>query len=445
MGTRSGSPLYVLEHAANGQETTRDECPIQRTQEVHAGPDAAVTHRTTFDAIVVGAGPAGSAAAALLAEQGCSVALVERAAFPRPKPCAEYLSPEAARVLERLGLTEVLRREGAARLRGMRVVSPGGTAFTGRFAGARPFRGYRDYGLALPREVLDAHLATAAVGRGAVLLECTAVEGFVSVSVAGRGVAVRCGGGRKTLTGRVVIGADGLKSRVARILGVARRGRRRRLALVTHYEGVAGMEDVGEMHVGPASYLGLAPVGRGLTNVAVVADLSRVTPRGSLEDWLDELLRAFPAVYERLGAGSRATPVRAAGPFARTTRRATADRVLLVGDAADFYDPFTGEGIYAALRGAELAVEQIIPGLETDRLGAADLAPYDAARRKEFAGKWVVERVVSWMVAHPAWLDHVARRFADKPALADLLVGVTGDFVPPSQVFKPSYVWQLVA
>jgi geranylgeranyl reductase family protein len=401
-------------------------------------------HRTTFDAIVVGAGPAGSAAAALLAERGCSVALVERAEFPRPKPCAEYLSPEAARVLDRLGLTDTLQREGAARLRGMRVVSPGGTAFTGRFAGARPFRGYHDYGLALPREVLDAHLAAAAVERGAVLLERTSVEGISAASSRGRVVAVRCGDTQRALTGRVVIGADGLNSRVARVLGVARRGRRRRLALVTHYEGVAGMGDVGEMHVGPASYVGLAPVGRGLTNVAVVADLRRVTPRGPLEDWMDDLLRAFPTVRERLGAGGRATPVRAAGPFARTTRRATDDRAILVGDAADFYDPFTGEGIYAALRGAELAAEQVARGLEADRLGAADLAPYDRARRREFAGKWIVERVVSWMVAHPASLDHVARRFADKPGLADLLVGVTGDFVPPAQVLKPSYVWRLV-
>jgi geranylgeranyl reductase family protein len=398
----------------------------------------------TFDAVVVGAGPAGSVAAALLAERGCSVALVERAAFPRPKPCAEYLSPEAARVLDHLGLTETLLREGAARLRGMRVVSPGGTPFTGRFAGVHPFRGYRDYGLAIRREVLDAHLAATAVARGAELFEHTAVEALPEEPGAARRVVVRSGGRRDVLAGRVVIGADGLNSRVARILGVARRGRRRRLALVTHYEGVAGTADVGEMHVGPAGYVGLAPVGGGLTNVAVVADLSRVTRRGSREEWADELLRAFPAVYERVRAGRQVTPVRAAGPFARTTKRATADRVVLVGDAADFYDPFTGEGIYAALRGAELAVEQIMPGLEADRLAAADLAPYDTARRQEFGGKWIVERLVSWMVAHPAWLDHVARRFADKPALADLLVGVTGDFVPAAQVLKPSYVWQLV-
>ncbi len=131
-----------------------------------------------YDAVVVGAGPAGSATAALLAERGFSVALLERSAFPRPKPCAEYLSPEASRVLDRLGLDEVLAAERPARLTGMRVVSPDGTAFTGRFAGGHGFRGYRDHGIAMPREVLDAHLAEAATARGAQLLERTVVEGF---------------------------------------------------------------------------------------------------------------------------------------------------------------------------------------------------------------------------------------------------------------------------
>ncbi len=398
-----------------------------------------------YDAVVVGAGPAGSATAALLAERGFSVALLERSAFPRPKPCAEYLSPEASRVLGRLGLDEVLAAERPAHLTGMRVVSPDGTAFTGRFAGGHGLRGYRDHGIAMPREVLDAHVAAAATARGAELMERTVVEGFEGTVNGVRRLAVRSRGRRGTLEGRLVIGADGLQSRIARLLGVARRGRRRRVALVTHFSGVVGMGDVGEMHVGRLGYVGLASVGRGLTNVALVADLARTSRRGSLEAWFDSLLQEFPAVAERVTAGERVTPVRAAGPFARWTTRATADRVMLVGDAADFCDPFTGEGIYAALRGAELVVANAATALESDRLGASDLAPYDAARRREFRGKWAVERIVSWTVAHPAALNRVAARLARKPALADLLIGVTGDFVPPSRVLRPSYVWQLVA
>ncbi len=403
-----------------------------------------MTGRPDFDAAVVGAGPAGSATAALLAQRGCHVLLLERARFPRAKPCAEYLSPEAARVLDRLGVLAAVEAEGPARLAGMKVVSPQGTPFTGRFRGVHRYRGYRDYGLALPREVLDAHLAQAAVRCGAKLREGTAVEGFAGGREDVVELGLRCNGARDTVTVRVVVGADGLNSRIASRLGVVRRGRRRRMALVTHATDVTGMEDVGEMHVGPWGYVGLAPVGRGLTNVAVVADVGRGSVQVPPKAWFHRLLERVPAVAARLSRATFVDPIRVVGPFARRTVRATDDRVVLVGDAADFCDPFTGEGIYAALRGAELAVDVLVPALEHDRLRSIDLAPYDAARRREFGGKWIVERLVSWAVAHPAVFNRVARRLAERPSLADLLVGVTGDFIPASEILKPSYMWRLV-
>jgi flavin-dependent dehydrogenase len=115
-----------------------------------------------------------------------------------------------------------------------------------------------------------------------------------------------------------------------------------------------------------------------------------------------------------------------------------------VGDAADFYDPFTGEGVYAALRGADMLTAIVANLLESDRLGAADLAAYDRSRRREFSGKWMLERIIAWAVGHPFALDHVARRLKTKPHLADLLVGVTGDFVPARQVLQPGFTLQMV-
>ena len=397
----------------------------------------------TYDAAIVGAGPAGSATASLLATAGFRVALLERARFPRPKPCAEYLSPEASRVLARLGVLEEVEGLPHARLSGMRVVSPNGTVFEGRFAGRHRFRGFSDVGLALRREALDRVLALSAAARGAAFFDGTAVEGWRREE---RGVvlALRTPGGAACLRARALVGADGLNSRIASRLGVRRRGRRRRLALVTHAVGVAGMADVGEMHVGPAGYVGLAPVGGGLTNVAAVTDLARAGRRGAPGAWLDGLLEHYPAVRDRLAGSRRVGPVRAVGPFDRWVSRATADRVLLVGDAAEFCDPFTGEGIYAALHGAELAAAALAPALATGRLSAAGLAPYDAARRRAFRGKWIVERLVSWAVARPAVMNHVAHRLGIRAGLADLLVGVTGDFVPPSHVLRPSFAWQLL-
>ena len=154
-------------------------------------------------------------------------------------------------------------------------------------------------------------------------------------------------------------------------------------------------------------------------------------------------LMRFPTLRRQLADVELASPVRAVGPFGRATRYAAAARTLLVGDAADFYDPFTGEGVYAALAGAELAAEYAVRGLESDRLGANDLAGYDRARRRAFAAKWALERIVSWVVSRPRVLGHVAARLARRPELADRLVSVTAHVAPPSSVLRPSFAWQL--
>ena len=398
----------------------------------------------SFDVVVVGAGPAGSASAAFLSERGFSVALLERATFPRSKPCAEYLSPEASRVLDRLLPSGTIEAEHPAHLTGMRIVSPNGTSFTGRFVGSRPYRGYSEHGIALPRELLDHKLAAAAVSRGATLFEATSVIGFADNGRDSRTLITRQHGRRRQVAGRMVIGADGLHSHIARLLGVARRGRLRRIALVSHATDVVGMRALGEMHVGPTGYLGLASVGRGVTNVSAVVDLRHVERREPRKTWFRALLNEYPAVAERLENAHFVGPISTAGPFAQWTRRATANRVLLVGDAADFYDPFTGEGIYAALRGAELVAKHASRALEADKLRAADLRGYDVARRRTFGGKWIVERLISTVIAHPTLLNRVARRLAVKPGMADVLVGVTGNVVPTSQVLNPSFVWQLI-
>jgi geranylgeranyl reductase family protein len=389
-----------------------------------------------YDVIVVGAGPAGSATAARLAQRGFQVALLDRAHFPRTKPCAEYLSPGTVAALARLGvLPDVLAAE-PARLHGMRVTDADGASFEGRFAAGE--------GLGLARWRLDQILVQAAAQRGARVFQRTTFE---RLGPPARGVVhllARAAGGTAELAARLIVGADGLTSRVARQLGLARPASGHTVALVAHATGVAGMADVGEMHVGPAGYVGLAPLGAGLTNVALVVDRRHAGLAGSRPERFRQLLARFPTVAARVARAELASPVRGVGPFGRRARRATADHALLVGDAADFYDPFTGEGIFAALTGAELAAEIAIRALEGNRLSARDLAPYDAARRRAFGAKWTLERVVGWVIARPRALAHVTRRLARTPSLADRLVSVTAHVAPPTTVLRPSYAWRLV-
>ena len=118
----------------------------------------------------------------------------------------------------------------------------------------------------------------------------------------------------------------------------------------------------------------------------------------------------------------------------------------LVGDAADFFDPFTGEGIYTALRGGELLTEFALAALRSNngKSESAALKAYEKARRKEFSGKWKVERLVGTAVAFPALINRAARVLSHRRDMADLLVGVVGDFVPAREVLKPGYLLSLM-
>jgi len=389
-----------------------------------------------YDAVVVGAGPAGSATAARLAASGLTVALLDRARFPRPKPCAEYVSPGAVAALERLGVLPAILAERPQRLRGMRILAPG-AEFTGTFlAGA---------GLALPRERLDQRLAEFALARGARWFEATSFEGFTRERDGTLRIRARQAGRPLALNTRLLVGADGLNSRVARQLGVARRRGPRRAALVAHATGIVGLADVGEMHVGAAGYAGLAPLGGGLANVALVVDLARGQIRPPLDQALHRHLAALPTLRDRLEELELVSPVRAVGPFGHATTRAGADSVLLVGDAADFYDPFTGEGIYAALRGGELAAQCAVRALDGVEPSATALARYERLRRQAFRSKWVLERIVSWVVARPGAMAHVGRRLGRRADLADQLVSVTAHVTPASRVFRPGFILGLVA
>jgi flavin-dependent dehydrogenase len=257
------------------------------------------------------------------------------------------------------------------------------------------------------------------------------------------GVRVLTRAGATTCGARVVVGADGLRSVVARRLGLARAARwPRRVALVAHYRGVAGVGPCGEMHVERDGYAGLADVGSGLTNVAVVvpARRGREIAAGGSAAFFETWLAARPHLAPRFVAAQRVSPVLATGPFASHARRAWARGAALVGDAADFFDPFTGEGIYAALRGGELLAAHLRQDFGDDALRA-----YDAAHREEFGGKWIVERVIGAAVASTFLMNRAARALAVRRDLADLLVGVTGDFVPAREVLRPAFVLSLVA
>jgi len=394
------------------------------------------------DVVVVGAGPAGAATAILLAGRGHSVTLFDRARFPRDKVCGEYLSPEASRILDRLGVLKAVDA-GARPLRGMRITAPDGTEVIGDYPCAGRWRGHRDHALAVPRRHLDTVLVERAreldveVREGMRVTDLLVARGrVVGVSA----VATRTGGPPERTAARLVVGADGRTSVVARRLGRYRpHPWLRREALVAHVAGVPCDPERGEIFLAPPTYSIVNPVADDVVNLSLV--VPRGTARrakGDLDGYFDRTTRALPGLGPRLGSARRLGPVRALGPLAYRVHPPRHDGVLLVGDACGFLDPFTGEGIYTALRSAELAVEVASPALRAGDLGGPALAPAHARRAAEIAAKGRVAMLLQLVIARPRLATRVIRRLARRPAALATLMGVVGDFVPAREVLRPS-------
>jgi flavin-dependent dehydrogenase len=408
-----------------------------------------VAEHLDAEVIVVGGGPAGASTACALARDGVDVLVLDKARFPRDKVCAEYLSPEASRILSNMGVLEKIEATGPAHLRGMRVSAPNGEVADGEFAANHGFRGFRDRGLAIQRTILDDIVLGGARAAGARVEESTRVtdltrdaRGRVSgVTIMGKD------GQQRALRARYVVGADGLRSVVGRRLGLVRTSRiwPRRIAFVAHYRNIGGVSDIGEMHVDYDGYFGLVDVGHGKMNVAVVIPQSRARELGDDKtEFFERWITSRPHLAERFAGAERITPVRATGPFATISRRPWAPGAALVGDAADFFDPFTGEGIYSALRGGELLAPYLIEALGR---GARDerlvLSGYDRARKREFGGKWKLERIVGIAIAYPWFLNNAAKVLSRRKDLADLLAGVAGDFIPARLVLTPRFLFNI--
>lgn len=398
-----------------------------------------------FDVVITGAGPAGSTTAQRLARAGFRVALVDAQRFPRFKPCGEFMSPEVLPLLRDLGVFDDVQRVGAREVRGM-LLHAHGQRVHGRFVDVGRALAPFDHGWAVRREVFDEVLLRAALRTGGVEF----FEGFRAFELL-RGAdgtveglrAKNAGGEVLELLGSFTIGADGVRSMVASELGVRQPTKwLDKLALTTRYSDVPWGERA-EVHFLEHGFFACAPVDGGLVSLNLVLDAAEFARTGlprdeALEHWLE----LTPALGQRIRAGRRVDPVRGIGSMAMTTRAQTFDGAALVGDASGYVDPVTGEGIFFALKGAEALATALTRALHARRRDAAALAPYLEVRSREIAPRAALSTLLQRGLKHPSLVRAAFGVLARRPQLVDTLVSITGDYVPLSELRRPSVWWR---
>jgi menaquinone-9 beta-reductase len=360
-----------------------------------------------WDAIVVGAGPAGALTAHDLALAGARVLLVDRATFPRPKICGCCLSGRALDVLKRSGLLSDVMALGPHRYDRLHVAARRSKA-TLRLP----------MGLSVSRERLDEALVVKAATAGARFVSGAVASIATATDAAGlpRLVLAQAEGGRRTaVTCRVVIAATGLASGFAgRELGgecIRPTSRIGAHAVLDAHATTSWTDHAINMAIGAGGYVGAVRLEDGRWNLAAALDACAVKRQRGIA----------PLVSTILAGVGWSLPTGGDGPFWRGTprlsrrpRRVAAERLFAVGDAAGYVEPFTGEGMACALEGGRAVVELALLAIE--RWDHRLVDAWTNRLRREIQRRMALPTIAAWSVRRPrltAGLASVLTRWPD--------------------------------
>jgi geranylgeranyl reductase family protein len=370
----------------------------------------------TFDVVIVGAGPAGSATAIGLARLGYEVALLDKKVFPREKLCGDFVNPINWAVFRDLGVDDCVLAAPHGEVTGFRVTNSSGREAEAHFG---PRDRQRSMGLGLRRAALDQLLVQRAAELGATTYLGRRIE---KLSRTAQGWQLKFE--EENWQAKLVIGADGRNSWVAQQLGLNRSAamQGRSVGFQSRLRCSGAVRGQIEIHLFPGGYAGVVGLGDGTITLGMAIDKRKLGGERGAEFLFDRVLAQNPHLKEIIDRSDSAAELRSVYPVHFPARRCVADGALLVGDAARVSEPITGEGIYFAMRSGLLAAEAIDLTLRRGNLAAEGLAGYERASRRAFHSRLALNALMRFAVYRPALIDPFIRLSAKNGRLLNSLV-----------------------
>lgn len=405
-----------------------------------------------YDAIVVGAGPGGTTAAAFMAKAGLRVLLVDKDHFPRDKICGDAIGGKSVDVLRQLGVVESVMASGSLGSWGITFGAPSGEGVSIPFT--------TDYDrpvpptFVCPRRTFDQLLLENACAAGVEVRQATTVDALAREKNQVVGVHLKSqtlSSSATVVRAPLVIGADGAYSVVARGLGMHQLHPKNYAGAVrAYYEGVTGFHDRHFMEIHfvegyTPGYFWIFPLGNGRANVGVGMLSHAIKKRRVRLKAFLEACTHHPRFIDRFRKAKRIGPVKGWGlPLGSRPRTMAGNGWLLVGDAASLIDPFTGEGIGNAMVSARKAAEWTRRAHDAGDFAGAFLQGFERdvmqTLKDELRLSHGLQRLMHW----PGLFNFTIRKATRSPELADVLRTMFDDESQRRRLLSPLFYVRLL-
>ena len=365
---------------------------------------------STRKVVIIGGGFAGLSCAIGLAKQGHQVTVFEREKSTKRKVCGEYLSPSGVYLAHKLGFTDILKNYKP--VVGMNLIAPNLRLVTTNF----PFSA----GLSLNREQFEKDLFELAQSLGVRIFRGEPVQ---SIDYIHDGWMV------EGESYDLLIGADGRNSFVSKSLGLHQDIEEKKVALHFYVTRKSNFQRRGEMIVlGDGGYIGINPINESEDNVSWVGPASMIKDAKGKDQFIKALLH-HPRLIELYSKEAKISPVSAVTNIRHNVSNVIAKNAALIGDAAGFIDPLTGEGMTRAYEAVWILLESL---QKHEDLNLA-LGRYAEKKRALTRQKNILNTFFQWVIRKPMVSNLIGYLLSKSSIRADIFIGIIGNLYSPLQ------------